>query len=243
MATLRKVSLALVALAWTPVVGAFPIPSTLPWLPFDIGGGINFDDESCCISYDATTDLLLAVSSGQMTWFDDPTVSDSSLSFDGTWLLEAHIDELFQVTDPGSVSLFGDVGDGLEQLIAGRVTHIGFEENFTELDEPTLFYGAFFMQIAFQITTGNDLITSPFDLSASFLTGHRIGDDGFFEPGDRNDSPFAQDFRCGTNAFRCELAEGSYGINPVTQIPEPGTGALLGIGLAAMGFVRRRKKS
>lgn len=221
-----------VLLAWAPLATAYPVPVG----PQFGGGGINFDSETCCISYDATTDRIIALSSGPMSIFN------SAISFDGTWILDANINEQFQVTDSGSVSLFGDLGSGLEQLISGAVSDIGFILNFTERDEGGLFYGVALMQIVFEIDAASDLMTSIFGTSGQFVTGFEIGDSGFYRPGERNDSPFAQDFRCGTSAFRCQQFEGSYGLNNLVSVAEPGTLALLAIGLFGMGLSRRRRK-
>jgi len=155
--------------------------------------------------------------------------------------LDTTINEQFQIVDPGSVSLFGDIGDGFEQLLDGRATGISFVENVTEFDSPSIFYGAFIMQILFEIDSANALITSIFGSSGVFITGHRIGDFGFFLPGERNDSPFSQDFECGMISFRCEQIEGSYGLNAGIQIPAPPNLSLFALGLLGIGLSRISK--
>jgi hypothetical protein len=227
MNILRRLAVVVIALGSMSVASAYPIPVLEPFIP---GVGLQFG-QYCCISYNATTDLLVAATNDEMQ------IYDGSIAFDGTWLLETHINEEFQVTDPGSVSLFGDIGNGYELLLGGHVTGIGFWSSYTEPQPYDAFYGVSFMGIVFEIISGNDFMTSLFGGSGTFLTGVEIGDYGPFLPG----SPFAQDFQCGADAFRCDQWEGSYGLNRLASVPEPGTLALIAIGLAGMGLARRRR--
>jgi hypothetical protein len=232
----RRASLACCALIVISMPAfAVYVPPAIPWSP----GGIHFNDYSVdgSLNYDSATDRLISFNQHLFSYYSPS--ENHWTEFSGVWLLQASIDEKFNVTDSGSVTLLGDLGNGLELLMAGSVRRIGFHDNFTENEQETVFVGVIYMQIAFGIDFLHEMLADSFGKYAAFFTGHAIGDYGDWPPGSYP-SPFQQDFDCVTG-YRCELVEGSYGILPLSRISEPGVLWLLGAGLLLLGRVRRRQ--
>jgi hypothetical protein len=236
----RRASLACCALIVVSMPAfAVYVPPVIPWSPGTIYFDYYYIDGS--LNYDSETDRLVSfnqhVFSYYLSSWGQPTL------FNGIWLLQASISEDFVITDSGSVTLLGDLGNGLELLMSGSVRRIGFSENYTEsaIDaEGADFVGVRFMQIAFGIDFLHEFLTDTFSKYAAFIAGVEIGDwlgDG---PPGSYPSPFQQSFDCAIE-YRCTQFSGDYGIVPLSRISEPGVLWLLGAGLLLLSRVRRRQ--